>query len=198
MEHIKNLKAQGTNVGVDEDKINDLINKISDKKDARNKYIDLEIDKFLDKYEYTNIYVRYNKNENKFDTDEITKSNICVRYNKNENKFDTDEITKSLKKLRNKLIDAGEFNEKYNKFVDHFTKFEYYKSEKEPGSVSPNPKKMIRYAKSLKDIVDFYNPRLGNFMSKKGEGLEILNNKQMLNLLPILLAQIEAEIIQIN
>ena len=51
---------------------------------------------------------------------------------------------------------------------------------------------MIRYAKSLKDIVDFYNPRLGNVMSKKGEGLKILNNKQMLNRLPILLAQIEA------
>ena len=63
MEHIKNFKAQGTNVGVDEDKINDSINKISDKKDARNKYIELEIDKFLDKYEHTNIYVRYNKNK---------------------------------------------------------------------------------------------------------------------------------------
>ena len=119
MEHIKNLKAQGTDVGVDEDKINDLINKISDEKDAGNKYIDLEIDKFLDKYEYTNIYVRYNKNKNK---------------------FDTEEITKSLKKLRNKLIDVGEFNERYNKFMDDFTKFEYYKSEKEPGSVSPNQK----------------------------------------------------------
>ena len=67
MKHRKNLKVQGNNVGVDEDKINDLINKISDKKDERNKYIDLEIDKFLDKYEYTNIYVRYNKNKNKFD-----------------------------------------------------------------------------------------------------------------------------------
>ena len=53
-------------------------------------------------------------------------------------------------------------------------------------------KKKIRYAKSLKDIVDFYNPRLGNVMSKKGEELKILNNKQMLNHLPILLAQIEA------
>ena len=29
-------------------------------------------------------------------------------------------------------------------------------------------------------------------MSKKGEGLKILNNKQILNRLPILLAQIEA------
>ena len=74
-----------------------------------------------------------------------------------------------------------------------FTKFEYYKSEKEPGSVSPNQKKtMIRYAKSLKHIVDFYKPQLHNVMSKKGERLKILNNKQMLNRLPILLTQIEA------
>ena len=129
MEHIKKLKAQGTNVGVDEDKINDLINKISDKKDERSKYIDLEIDKFLDKYEYTNIYVRYNKNKNK---------------------FDTVEITKSLKKLRNKLIDGGEFNEEYNTFMDDFIKFEYYKSEKEPGSVSPNQKKYDKICEKFK------------------------------------------------
>ena len=47
---------------------------------------------------------------------------------------------------------------------------------------------MRRYVKSLKDIVDFYDPQSGNFMSKKGEGLKILNNKQM----PILLTQIQA------
>ena len=50
--------------------------------------------------------------------------------------------------------------------------FEDYKAEKKPGSVSINQKKMRRYVKSLKDIVDFYNPQSGN--------------------LPILLAQIEA------
>ena len=43
VEHIRYLKAQGTNAGVDEDKINDLINKISDKKDARNKYMNIQI-----------------------------------------------------------------------------------------------------------------------------------------------------------
>ena len=31
--------------------------------------------------------------------------NIYVRYNKNKNKFNTEEITRSLKKLSNKLID---------------------------------------------------------------------------------------------
>ena len=51
---------------------------------------------------------------------------------------------------------------------------------------------MIRYVKSLKDIVVFYKPQLGNVMSKKGEGLKILTNKQMFNRLPILLAEIEA------
>ena len=121
MKHIKNLKEQGINVKVDEDKINDLINKISDKKDEKNKYIDFEIDKILDKYEDKNIYIRYNKNKNK---------------------FDTQEITKSLKKLLNKLVDFSEFNEEYKhldcKFMDNVVKFEYYRSEKEPGSVSPN------------------------------------------------------------
>ena len=46
-EHIKNLKEQGIIVIVDEDQINDLINKISDKKDEKNTYIDSEIDKFF-------------------------------------------------------------------------------------------------------------------------------------------------------
>ena len=138
-----------------------MINKISDKKDKKNKYIDSEID-------------------------------IYISYDKNKNKFNTEEITKSLKKLLNKLINFSEFNEEYNKFMDNVIKFEYYKSEKEPGSVSPNRKKMRRYVKGLKDIVDLYNLKSGSDTSNIGKGLKILTNKQMLNLLPILLAQIQA------
>ena len=51
---------------------------------------------------------------------------------------------------------------------------------------------MIRYARDLKDIVDLYNLKSDSDTSKKGEGLKILTDKQMLNRLPILLAQIEA------
>ena len=51
---------------------------------------------------------------------------------------------------------------------------------------------MIRYAKGLEYIADSYNIKSGSDTSKKAEGLKILTNKQMLNRLPILLAQIEA------
>ena len=51
---------------------------------------------------------------------------------------------------------------------------------------------MIRYARDLRDIVDLYNLKSDSDISKKSEGLKILTDKQMLNRLPILLAQIEA------
>ena len=51
---------------------------------------------------------------------------------------------------------------------------------------------MIRYERDLKKIVNLYNHNLDSDASKKGEGLKILTDKQMLNRLPILLAQIEA------
>ena len=44
---------------------------------------------------------------------------------------------------------------------------------------------MRRYARDLKDIVDLYNLKSDSDTSKKSEGLKILNNKQMLNLLPM-------------
>ena len=53
---------------------------------------------------------------------------------------------------------------------------------------------MRRYARDLKDIADLYNIKSDSDTSKKGEGLKILTDKQMLNRLPILLAQIEAGI----
>ena len=62
------------------------------------------------------------------------------------------------------------------------------------GSISPNQKKkkMKRYARDLINIADLYNIKLDSDTSKSGKGLKILTNKQMLNRLPILLAQIKA------
>ena len=125
IDHVKKLKDQGADVKLDEDQINDLINQIFDKKYekyTRKTYIEFEIDKFLKDYEDKNIDISYGDKGDK-------------------NKFDTDNITKSLKKLRNKSIDFGEFNEERNKFMDNVVKFEYYKSKKKYGSISTNQKK---------------------------------------------------------
>ena len=109
--------------------------------------MDSEIDKFLKDYR---------------------DKNINISYDKSKNKFSTEEITKSLDRLHNKLINFSEFNEEYNKFMDNVVKLEYYKSEKEPGSVSPNQKKkMRRYVKGLKDIVDLYNLKQVVILVKK-------------------------------
>ena len=86
-------------------------------KNMKEKHIESEIDKFLEK---------------------CGDKNVSISYDKNKYKFNTEKITKSLKKLRNKLINPSEFKEEHNKFLDSIEKFENYKSEKEPGSVSPN------------------------------------------------------------
>ena len=132
IDHVKNLKEQGSDVKVDEHQINDLINKILDKiygKYERKPYIESEIDEFLEKY---------------------GDKNIAISYDNNKNKFNTEEITKSLKKLCNKLIGVKEFKEEYYKFMDNIVKFEYFKSTKEEGSISPNQKKNEKICKRFK------------------------------------------------
>ena len=132
IDHLKHLKEQGSDVKVDEDQINDLINKIFDKtygKYERKTYIESEIDEFLEKY---------------------GDKNIAISYDNNKNQFNTEEITKSLKTLRNKLIGVREFKEEYDKFMDNIVKFEYFKSTKEEGSISPNQKKNEKICKRFK------------------------------------------------
>ena len=76
IDHVKKLKEQGFDVKVDEDQINELINKMFNKtygKYERKTYIESEIDNFLEKYGDKNIAISYDNNKNKFDTEEITK-----------------------------------------------------------------------------------------------------------------------------
>ena len=113
IDHVKKLKEQGADVKIDEDQINDLINKIFDKKYekyTRKTYIESEIDKSLKDYGDKNINISYGDKDDK-------------------NKFDTENITRSLKKLRNNFINFDEFNEEYNKFTHNLTELKKYKYE---------------------------------------------------------------------
>ena len=93
IDHVKKLKEQGSAVKVNEDQINDLINKIFNEKYEkyeRKTYTDSEMDNFLENCGDKNIYISYDENKNK---------------------FNTEKITKSLKILRHKLINPSEFKE---------------------------------------------------------------------------------------
>ena len=175
IEHIQNFRKQAIDVKINENKINDLINKTFDIKDKKDKeykkyiYIDSEIDKFLEKYRYKNISITYDKN-----------------------KFSAEEINESLIKLQNDVIKLNQFIKDYNKFMNNAKRFEDYKAKKDSGAVTKNQKEMKEYIKKLKYIVDLFNPQAGSGINKKGKGLKLLTNQQMLNRLPILLPQIQA------
>ena len=163
IDHVKNLKDQGADVKVDEDQIDDLINKIFDKKYekyTRKTYIESEIDKFLKDYGDKNINISYGDKGDK-------------------NKFDTENITKSLKKLRNKFINFDEFNEEYNKFTHNITDLKKYKHETKK-KFSINQKNMKRYDRDLKntaDLYNIYNLKSDSDTSIEGKGLNKLTNE---------------------
>ena len=73
----------------------------------------------------------------------------------------------------------------YNAFIDKFDQFSEIINKKAPGARGPNQKKLLNYGNEFKKIIEkSFNP--------SRSGLKILNKKQMLNRLPLLLAQIEA------
>ena len=63
--------------------------------------------------------------------------------------------------------------------------FRNVRNERHPSSITSNQKDMLDYIDELSLLYNDLN-------SKKGSGLKILTKKQMLNRLPILLAQIQA------
>ena len=89
--------------------------------------------------------------------------------------------------LNNLITEYNSFNKDIENFVN------YMKLNKIP---NPNDKqkKLYNYWKELDENIKSLNPEgKGSIVSRaKAEGLKILTNRQMLNRLPILLAQIQA------
>ena len=73
----------------------------------------------------------------------------------------------------------------YNVFINKFDEFSEVISKKAPVLGVLIKKKLLNYGNELKKIIK-------KSFNSSGSGLKVLNNKQMLNRLPILLAQIQA------
>ena len=171
IEHVKNLKEQGVNVKIDEDQINDLVNrifdKIFDKKDQKDKKDEKDLKK---------LYIR----------DFLKKYDDKISVTYVENKLSTEEINSLLKKYEKGLIKSDELVEKYNKFIINAEKLNDVMKKRKQGAITPKQKKNMKdYIKELKYIGYYFSPQ-------GGKGLKILTKQQMLSRLPILLAQIQA------
>ena len=164
MEHIQNLEKQGINVETNIDQINNLIDKIFNKKGAVEGKASNDIKNFLDKYKKT-IYIFYNKN-----------------------KISTETINKELIKYYNGKISLNQFTEKYNEHKYDIKNFNDA-MDKKKGAISPNQKNISDYYKELQEITKYLNPKAGSGINKE---VKILNMQQMFSRLPILLAQIQA------
>ena len=157
MDHILNLKGQGINVRIDKDQINDLIKKISNKKEKIDKEKNV-FKNFFDKCQYEEDII-YNK--------KIRIKNMNERigdYNRNNN-------------LNDLITEYSSFNKDIENFVNDI------KLNKIPNP-SNKQKKLYNYWKELSENIRSLNP--------ERKGLKILTDQQMLNRLPILLAQIQA------
>ena len=176
IDHIQNLKEQGINVKVDEDQINDLIKRISDKKD--------KVDKEDKEDKSLRSYLKGVLTNNKHD--------LSITYD--ENKINTEKINSILKKYSKGRYEFPKFINEYNNYMERAEKFESFiekRKREKPGTIIPNQKDMINYFKKIKDIVQDFN-NTGSGINKTGKGLKILTNQQILSRLPILLAQIQA------
>ena len=113
-EHIQNLKDEGTDVNINNDQVNDLVNKIFkriDKRDSGPEDSDSEelpsqnLESFFKKYENKNIKTFYKNFGKKYD-------------------IDTYEINNDIKDYNEEIISKYNFSQEYNTFIDNFNEFE--------------------------------------------------------------------------
>ena len=165
---IQNLQDEGIDVNINNDQVNDLVNKILkgiNKRDLASE--DSDIKSFFKKYENKPIETRYSSDI--FGSDKI----------------DTKEINSTLANYDSKKIIEDEFLQIYNVFINKFDKFSEVMNKKQPDAKGSYQKELLHYGNKLKEIV-------GKFFNHSGSGLKILTSQQMFTRLPVLLAQVQA------
>ena len=176
-DHIQNLKDEGIDVNINNDQVNDLVDKIfkgigkrdstpEDSTPEDSTPEDLDIKSFLLKYKKP-IRTYYS-------------SDIFVNHN-----IDTKQINSALANYVNKTITGEEFLQIYNVFINDFDKFSKVMNKKKLGAKDPNQEDLLNHGNEFKKVIETsFNP--------SGTGLKMLTPQQMFTRLPILLAQVQA------
>ena len=124
-ENIQNLKDEGIDVNINNDQVNDLVNKILKgvgKKDSASEDSDSEdlpsqnLESFSKKHKNKNIKNFYKKFGEKYD-------------------IDTYEINNDIKDYNEEIISKYDFSQKYNTFIDNFNEFEKIQEKKNKSAI---------------------------------------------------------------
>ena len=133
----------------------------------------------------------------KINNGKINKSNAASNFDKLKQKVNNDKLKHDLVKYLEKSlfgedIESIEPEEKFEESVEESVKTRLWKISKATADYLEYEKEQKKGQKRFSD--DYDSNGSGSVVSKaKGTGLKILTDKQMLNRLPILLAQIQAE-----
>ena len=171
------MKDEGTDVNINNDQVNDLVDKIFkgiDKRDSAPEDSTSE-DSTTKNLNIKNFLLIHNEPIKTYYVSDIFGSRNT----------DTKNINEALINYNDGTITQDKFLQIYNAFINDFDKFNKVIKKKQPDVRGPNQKKLLDYGKELKKVIErSFNP--------SGSGLKILTPQQMLARLPILLAQIKA------
>ena len=189
--HVQNLKDEGINVNINNDQVNDLVNKIFKGINKRDSALEdslsedslsedltqkdlppQHLESFFKKYENKPIKTFY-------------KDSFGKKYD-----IDTTQINSNIEDYNNGMISVYDFLQSYNAFIDNFNIFEKTQKRKIPGAIGLNQKMLLECGQELRKVIKKISP--SSSRSQPGEGLKILTPQQIFTRLPILLAQTKA------
>ena len=176
-DHIQNLKDEGIDVNINNDQVNDLVDRIFKGIGKRDSAPEDSIPRDSTQ---KNLNIKSFLLTHKEPIKTYYSSDIFDNRN-----IDTKNINEALINYNDGTITQDKFLQIYNVFINDFDKFSKVIKKKQPGARGPNQKKLFDYGNELKKVIEKpFNP--------SGSGLKRLTPQQMLACLPILLAQIKA------
>ena len=193
-DHIQNLKDEGIDVNINNDQVNDLVNKILKgigKRDSGSEDSGSEDSGPEDLAPEDLAPEDSNRKKLKINTKKfllIYKKPIITYYTSDvfdKYNINTKKINNGIINYIDRKINSEEFLKIYNAFISEFDHFSKAMNKKQPDARGPNQKELLNYGNELNKII-------GKSFNPSGSGLKILTPQQMFTRLPILLAQIKA------
>ena len=152
-DHIQNLKDEGIDVNINNDQVNDLVNKILkglSKRDSESEDLYSESEDLDSEYLYPqNLESLFKKYKDK---------NIKTFYKNFGKRYDinTYEINNDIKDYSDETISKYDFSQKYNTFIDNFNEFEKIQEKNNKGAIGTEQKKILKYGKESKKLSKRY------------------------------------------